>query len=421
MKQNQINVDANRQDKEIFVESSYLKLFLRFLRYGFLAWGGPIAQLALIQKEMVYQEKIVSAGYFNRLIAMYQAFPGPETHEICVHLGTQAKGPLGGLLAGLGFMMPGFILMMIFSWWYVLYGITTLATSILLGIKPAVIAWIVKGGMQLGRSILLNYTLWTIAYIAFIFEIFHVNFIITFLSAGFFYIVSIQIHNKTLLKNTTLFVTSNKKTITAILLLGILFLVFSYYIFMHISKFTTSIKASAFSTFLLGLKCGSLSFGSVYTILSIIKSQAITKAQWLTQSQFIDGLALAGALPAPFIIVTTFIGYIAYGFWGGILITIGTFLIPFLIPMFSYSYLNHMATNSTMRTFLDGVTAGVAGLIAADLFDILKQILTGPLTIGIFIVSLAFLYTTKSTYAIIMIIVFGALLSILASIFCGTP
>lgn len=410
------DADQMNTNGEIFEESSYLKLFLRFLRYGFLAWGGPIAQLALIQKEMVYKEKVIAVSYFNRLIALYQAFPGPETHEICVHLGTQAKGPLGGLLAGLGFMMPGFILMMIFSWLYVLYGITSLATSILLGIKPAVSAWIIKGGVQLGRSILLNYALWFIAIMAFFFEMVHISFIVTCLSAGFLYIIFAQLQNNNFLQNILIFMTNHRWIMLAMSVGMIAWLISLQFSTTKILVIGITLKASALSTFFFGLKCGSLSFGSVYTILSIIKSQAIAKAAWLTQAQFIDGLAIAGSLPAPFIIVTTFVGYMAYGFWGGIMATIGTFLIPFVIPMFGYSYLNRIATNTNIRTFLDGVTAGVAGLIAADIIDILKQVLISPLTIGIFIASLAFLYTTKSTYAIIIIVTFGALISFMSTI-----
>jgi len=87
----------NQEVSTLFDKESYLKIFTRFLRYGFLAWGGPIGQLALIEKEMVHEQKLISIGYFNRLLAIYQAIPGPETHEICVHLGAQAKGWFGGV------------------------------------------------------------------------------------------------------------------------------------------------------------------------------------------------------------------------------------------------------------------------------------------------------------------------------------
>lgn len=394
-------------DNEQFVEKSYVKLFFIFLRYGFLAWGGPIAQLALIEQEMVYKKKLLSVGYFNRLIAIYQAFPGPETHEICVHLGTQAKGPLGGLLAGLGFMMPGFFLMMFLSWLYILYGITASATSVLLGIKPAVIAWIIKGGIQLGRGILCNTTLWGIAVIAFFAEMLQIHFIITFFVAGMAYLLLSHVKFESLFKTINTF---TKKYIQKILILITVLLLFLIcFMFATTSAVSTGIvyKASSLQTFLFGLKCGSLSFGSVYSILSIIKADAILSNHWLTQAQFIDGLTLAGALPAPFIIVTTFVGYIGYGFWGGILSTIGTFLVPFLIPMFGYKYLNKIALNTKVRTFLDGMTAAVAGLIAADIVDILRQVLINKLTLGIFIASLIFIYLYKSHYAIVWIVIMG--------------
>lgn len=92
---------------------SYAALFLRFLRFGGLAFGGPVAQIAMVRRELVEQEGWISSVRFNRLLAVMQALPGPEAHELCVHLGVRAKGRLGGLLAGLGFMLPGFVLILL--------------------------------------------------------------------------------------------------------------------------------------------------------------------------------------------------------------------------------------------------------------------------------------------------------------------
>src|SRR5918997_2836446 len=95
---------------------SYGRLFLRFLRFGLLAWGGPVAQIAMIRKELVDEERWLPSARFNRLLAVYQVLPGPEAHELAVHLGMLRGGRLGGLLAGLGFMLPGFVLMFLLSW-----------------------------------------------------------------------------------------------------------------------------------------------------------------------------------------------------------------------------------------------------------------------------------------------------------------
>ena len=91
---------------------SYGALFLRFLRFGALAFGGPVAQIAMIRRELVDEERWISSEQFNRLLAAYQVLPGPEAHELCVHMGTLRAGRLGGLLAGLGFMLPGFLLVL---------------------------------------------------------------------------------------------------------------------------------------------------------------------------------------------------------------------------------------------------------------------------------------------------------------------
>src|SRR5215208_8072099 len=98
-------------------------LFLRFLRFGSLAWGGPVAQIAMIRKELVDEERWISRDQFNRTLAVYQVLPGPEAHELCVYFGLLARGRLGGLLAGLGFMLPGFVLMFALSWFYFAVGI----------------------------------------------------------------------------------------------------------------------------------------------------------------------------------------------------------------------------------------------------------------------------------------------------------
>ena len=93
-------------------------IFARFLRFGLLAWGGPVAQIAMIKRELVEEEKWLTPERFNRLLAVYQVLPGPEAHELCVHLGMMKRGRLGGILAGLGFMLPGFLLILVLAWVY---------------------------------------------------------------------------------------------------------------------------------------------------------------------------------------------------------------------------------------------------------------------------------------------------------------
>ena len=97
---------------------SLTAIFLRFLRFGFLAWGGPVAQIAMIKRELVEEERWIEPSRFNRLLAIYQVLPGPEAHELCVHFGMMKGKRLGGLLAGLGFRLPGLVLVLDIAWLY---------------------------------------------------------------------------------------------------------------------------------------------------------------------------------------------------------------------------------------------------------------------------------------------------------------
>ena len=142
-------LDVERQ----IPQQSLTSIFLRFLRFGFLAWGGPVAQIAMIRQEIVEEEKWISPEKFNRILSLYQALPGPEAHELCVYFGMMAGGRPGALLAGLGFMLPGFVFMLALSWFYVAYGINSpLFQSAFMGMQPAVAALIVRAVQRIGSA-----------------------------------------------------------------------------------------------------------------------------------------------------------------------------------------------------------------------------------------------------------------------------
>src|ERR671917_2628232 len=164
---------------------SYGQLFRRFLRFGFLAWGGPVAQIAMIRQELVEEERWISKERFNRTLAIYQVLPGPEAHELCVYFGMLARGRLGGFLAGLGFMLPGFVLMFALSWFYLTFGINTpLFQSIFLGFQAAVVALIIRAVHRIGGHALHDRWLMGIAGVALVAQLLGMHFAITLLLAG---------------------------------------------------------------------------------------------------------------------------------------------------------------------------------------------------------------------------------------------
>ena len=120
-----------------------------------------------------------------------------------------------------------------------------------------------------------------------------------------------------------------------------------------------------------GLKAGLVTFGGAYTVIPYLHGTAVDGQHWLTDGEFVDGLAMSGVLPAPLIIFSTFVGYIAGGLGGGLAMTVGIFIPAFVFPIFFHRWLVAVAENPRIRPFLLGVAAGVIGLIAAVTVDIL--------------------------------------------------
>ena len=120
-----------------------------------------------------------------------------------------------------------------------------------------------------------------------------------------------------------------------------------------------------------GLKAGLVTFGGAYTVIPYLHDAAVDGQHWLTDAQFVDGLAMSGVLPAPLIIFSTFVGYIAGGLGGGLAMTVGIFIPAFVFPIYCHRWLVAIAENPRIRPLLLGVAAGVIGLIAAVTVDIL--------------------------------------------------
>lgn len=121
----------------------------------------------MIRRELVEEEKWIGSESFNRLLAVLQVLPGPEAHELCVHLGVRAKGRIGGVLAGLGFMLPGFLLMLALACAYTMLAIDgTWLGALFLGVQAAILAVILRAVQRIGKHILVDGWLWAVAILA---------------------------------------------------------------------------------------------------------------------------------------------------------------------------------------------------------------------------------------------------------------
>lgn len=326
-------------------------IFLRFLKFGALAWGGPAAQIAMIKCECVDEEGWVSEESFKKTLAVYQVLPGPEAHELCVYFGRLRGGKLGGFLAGLGFMLPGFLLMLGLSVLYVEANLGGRLEELFYGLTAAVGALVARALVRLGGSFITDAPLAIIALVAFALTVFaSASFILVLVAAGIAY--ELWTNGRRWRGHASGF--SLGPAVVVALALGTI---------------TLSLTASIFFE---GLKAGLLTFGGAYTVIPFLQDSAVSEHHWLTDSQFVDGLAISGVLPAPLIIFSTFVGYLAGGWVGALAMTLGIFLPAFVFPIFFHRTLVAVAENSRIRPFLLGVAAGVIGLIAAVTVTILE-------------------------------------------------
>jgi chromate transporter len=343
-------------------------IFIRFLKFGLLAWGGPAAQIAMIKRECVDEERWISEESFKKLLAVYQVLPGPEAHELCVYFGRLRGGKRGGFLAGLGFMLPGFVLMLGLSILYVEASIASHLHALFYGLTAAVGALVARALVRLSGSFIADLPLALLAIAGFALTLFaNASFVLVLLGAGLAYELWKNVSRWTRQANSLVV----SPVVLALVLAGTI---------------TLSLSAQIFFE---GFKAGFLTFGGAYTVVPFLRDVAVSHHHWLTSHQFVDGLAISGILPAPLIIFSTFVGYLAGGLSGALVITLGIFIPAFVFPIFLHRQLVAVAENERLRPFLLGVAAGVIGLIAAVTVQIVKtsvvDVYTALLAIGAFL------------------------------------
>lgn len=330
-----------------------LALFGRFLRFGMLAFGGPVAQIAMLRQALVEEERWVDPARFNRLLAVMQALPGPEAHELCVHLGMIKRGRIGGLLAGLGFLLPGFVLMMALAAAYTAFiaGRADVA-AVLLGVQIAVLAVIARAIPKIGKHILTSRALWGFAALALAATLAGVPFWVPLIATGLAY---------ALIRTDYWAVVAVAAAVLAAVEL--------------LPDRSVSLAAAVASEatlgalFLAGLKGGLLTFGGAYTAIPYVRADTVGRG-WLSDAQFLDGVAFANVIPAPLVIFATFAGYVAGGPLGAVAITFGMFLPAFAFSMIFFERLEAVIDNPRLHRLLDGVAAAAVGIIAATLVQL---------------------------------------------------
>ena len=301
-------------------------------------------------------------------------------------------------------MLPGFLLMLLFTWLYVKFGLRSPTIfAIFAGIQVAVVALIVFAVYRIGKHAIVNKRLLTIALFSGIAFFTGVNFLIVLIIAG------------------TAYAFWEKKNIWVVAAIAIaLVCLISLTVYKngfdfkpnHTNQDVQLLKKDPEpgKVFVTGLKGGLLTFGGAYTAIPFIQEDAVVKNKWMSQDQFLDGIAISGILPAPLIIFSTFVGYFGAGWWGAILITIGIFLPAFSFTLIGHSIMEKLIAHKALHNFLDGITAGVVGLIAVTAIQFLVSTVNNIPAIIIFVLSFVGLVRYRSKYTA-MIIIAGAGLS----------
>ena len=323
------------------------ELFRVFFRLGWLAFGGPVAQLGMMHDECVERRGWIDDAEFVRALNFVHVLPGPEASQMAILIGWRVLGVPGGVLAGFLFISPGIITLSALAAIYVRYGSRPELLGVLSGFRPVALALLAAAMLRLSKAALRTTFQKVLAVVAFVASLFlHAGFVALLLGCGAASIVRWRLRG-------------------AVAGAALLALIGSARAEAATPAFDRLRDVSLFF-----LKVGLVSFGGAYAVLPLLREGAVLQSSWLTDRQMVDALALGETTPGPLISIGVFIGYLAghplgvglasalsAGFW--------LFLPSFVLVLAGAPYLDRITTWPGVQPFLQGVTAGVLALMAA--------------------------------------------------------
>ena len=355
---------------------SWREVFLYFLMLGFINIGGPVAQITMMYNHMVERKHWLSDDRFVKIMAFCHMLPGPEALQLAIYVGYLKRKLVGGILAGLTFILPGAAVIIILSWLYVTYGNLPQVNKVLYVLKPAVLGIIGAGILKLGRASIRSFFLAVLLIGAFIGMRFAgINFLLILLLAGFL---------NSLIAQGWPTIRRTRVTLPA-MLGGVIALPFA--------------DSHWFQMAWLFFKTGLFSFGGAYASIVFLQRGAVQQHHWLTSSQLLDGVALSVATPGPFMLFTTFVGFLAGGIRGAIIATFFVFLPSFVFVLAGAPYIEKVRNNSWIQAFLAGASAAVVGVIVVVTLDLIPSALVDLPTIAIALIAFFVIVVLKADVA----------------------
>jgi chromate transporter len=346
-------------------------LIIYFLKLGTWGFGGPVALVGYMHRDLVDSKKWFSEEDYKEGLALSQLAPGPLAAQLAIYLGYVHYRIRGATLAGFAFVLPSFIMVLGIGYAYVLFGGLTWMQAVFYGVGSAVIGIIAIGSYKLTtKSIGKDKLLWLI---------FIVLAVTTFITEE-------EILWLILLAGTAVwFVKAPPRWLGSVN--GFFPLVL------------TQIPAATESTLLqiawFFTKAGAFVFGSGLAIVPFLYGGVVKEYQWLTEQQFLDAVAVAMITPGPVVITVGFIGYLVAGFWGAVVAAAATFLPCYLFTILPAPYFKKYGKHPGIKAFVDGVTAAAIGAIAGAVLVLGKRTLTDMPTLAIAIVTALVLFRFK--------------------------
>ncbi|MEM8650355.1 MAG: chromate efflux transporter [Pseudomonadota bacterium] len=350
---------------ETEMRPSLFEATAKWAKIGVLSFGGPAAQIALMHKVVVEENKWLSEKQFLNALNFCMLLPGPEAMQLATYAGWRIHGILGGLIAGLLFVLPGALVILFLASLYSAYGDVPFVNALFLGIKAAVLVIVVEALLKVSKRALnsqWHYLMAAFSFVGIFFlELPYPLIVLTAGIVGFAFATGgSQSEQETSSGGVSLFKTFQTiLTWLTIWWLPILLLWAS-----GADEILTSI-AIFFS------KLAVVTFGGAYAVLAYMAQDAVETNNWLTATQMVDGLGLAETTPGPLILVTEFVGFLAAekvgGFWLGVVgaaVTLWVTFVPCFIWIFAGApYIDHLSKQIRLSGALSFITAAVVGVI----------------------------------------------------------
>jgi chromate transporter len=355
--------------------NSMTELALYFLRLGFLGFGGPVALVGQMERELVNDKKWLTKEQMRESIAICQSLPGPLAIQVGIYIAWLRCGFWGAWLGGWCFILPNFVIVAALGALYVYFGDLKPVTGIFYGVSPAVIALILHSCYRLAKLGMEDWVQWVIAAICLVVTvILQAEVAILFIGAG---IIGILYYGS-LFKGTPAVLPAVAVVPAAT------------------APITPVATGSTLGKLLLFfLKAGSLTFGSGLVIVPFLEQGLVQQYGWLNEREFLIAVAVGMISPGPVVITATFVGYLVAGFWGSLLSTIGIFLPSFLLVLIVAPILARHRENANVQGFVKGAYAAAIGTILGACILLGKIAIGDWLTAAIGIISLAVLFRWK--------------------------